>query len=202
MQSMLRQYSRLFPLFLCVICTICLGLAVVPGRLESYIERNYSIFILSIAGRYLLYIGLSIWAGVETIAILRRDRSKIKISGIISLTLVILTSLILSCDLPARLYFHTSVKEFDRVLVRQELIAGKAEQIGNFDIQEISIIAKGTYFITTYTYGMDTKDRYGFAYLPDSSQRNHYIQHINEKWYIFKCFSNPDRADYCQDYRS
>jgi hypothetical protein len=198
---MLRQYSRLFPLFLCAICTICLGLAVVPGRLESYIERNYSIFILSIAGRYLLYIGLSIWAGAETIAIFKRDRSKIKTSGIISLTLVILTSIILSCDLPARLYFHTSVRELERVLVREKFIEGNAERIGNFDIQEISIIAKGTYFLTTYTYGMDTKDRYGFAYLPDSSQHNHY-QHIKGKWYIFKCFSNPDRADYCQDYRS
>jgi hypothetical protein len=196
---MLGKYLRFFPLCLGAICTICLSLAIVPGRLESYIERDYGIFILSIAGRYLLYAGLSIWAGSEFLKIFRRDRSKIQLSGIISLSLVILTNIILAYDLPARLYFHTSISEFDRVLVRQNFSAGKTERIGNFEIQEISSIDKGTYFTTTYYSGIDTKDRYGFAYLPDSSHPKHYTQHINGKWYIFKCISNPDRADYCQN---
>jgi hypothetical protein len=121
-------------------------------------------------------------------------------SGIISMMLVILTNIILSYNLPARLYFHTSIDEFDRVLVRQNFPAGKAERIANFEIKEIRTIEKGTYFTTTYYTGIDTKDRYGFAYLLDSSHPKHYTQHINRKWYIFKCVDNPDRADYCQDY--
>jgi hypothetical protein len=197
---MFRKYFGFFPLFLGGICTICLSLAIVPGRLESYIERDYGIFILSIAGRYLLYAGLSIWAGSEFLKILRRDRSTIQISGIISLILLILTNIVIFDDLPARLYFHTSISEFDRVLARQNFSAGKAERIGNFEIQEISLIEKDPYFTTTYYDGIDTKDRSGFAYLSDSSHRKHYTQHINGKWYIFKCVDNPDRADYCRGY--
>jgi hypothetical protein len=197
---MLGKYLRFLPLCLGAICTICLSLSIVPGRLESYIDRDYGIFILSIAGRYLLYAGLSIWAGSEFLKIFRRDRSKIQLSGIISLILVILTNIILFYDLPARLYFHTSIGEFDRVLGLQNSPGVKPELIGNFEIQEMSIIKKGTYFTTTYYNGVDTKNRYGFAHLPDSSHRKHYTQHINRKWCIFKCVDNPDRADYCQDY--
>jgi hypothetical protein len=197
---MLGKYLQFFPLFLGTICTICLCIAIVPGRLESYIERDYSVFILSIAGRYLLYAGLSIWAGSEFLKIFRCDRSKIAISGIISLILVILTNIILSYDLPARLYFYTSISEFDRVLVRQNFPVGKVGRIGNFEIQEISVVEKDTYFTTTYYAGIDTKDRYGFAYIPNSSRRQLYTQHINGGWYIFKCISNPDRVDYCPDY--
>jgi hypothetical protein len=197
---MLEKYLRLFPFCLGTICTIWIGLAIVPGRLESYIERDYGIFILSIAGRYLLYGGLSIWAGFEFLKILRRDRARIQISGIISLILVILTNIILAYDLPARLYFHTSIGEFDRVLVRQNFPLGKVGRISNFEIQEISVVEKDTYFTTTYYAGIDTKNRYGFAYIPNSSRRQLYTQHINGGWYIFKCISNPDRVDYCPDY--
>jgi hypothetical protein len=197
---MLGKYLQFFPLFLGTICTICLCIAIVPGRLESYIDRDYGIFMLSIGGRYLLYAGLSIWAGSEFLKIFRRDRSKIQLSGIVSLILVILTHIIIASDLPARLYFHTSIGEFDRVLVRQNFPVGKAERIGNFEIQEISAIEKDIYFTTTYYAGIDTKDRYGFAYIPNSSHRQLYTQHINGGWYIFKCISNSDRVDYCPDY--
>jgi FlaA1/EpsC-like NDP-sugar epimerase len=198
MRSPISLFSKFFPLFLGVICTYWLVLALVPGRLEDH-TSNLLLSLLIFLVIPPISLGIFGWAIYEIIRVFR-DKQKylniLKSSGVISLLILLFTSCLLFFNIPARLYFYTSNQQFQQVLDRQILSNGNYQnikKIGNFKIAEIvvdrrvggSTKDKPVYFITRNIAFIDV-DRYGFAYLPDRSQTfASQTTHIYGKWYVF-----------------
>jgi hypothetical protein len=200
MNSFFKAAYKLLPIFLSTICVICLILALVPGRLDSYTSRNIILSALIFITGSAISIGTIGLAIYEIIKIIRLDRSKgtrIKLFGILSLGILFATNLSLGYDLPARLYFSTADRQFERVLTGQVLNGGSykdIKEIGNFKIADIVVDrqdienaeAKSVYFITRHVPNLIDIDRYGFAYLPNLSKTfATRTTHLHGKWYIF-----------------
>jgi hypothetical protein len=200
MNSFFKAASKILPIFLSTICILCLVLALVPGRLDSYTSRNIILSVLIFVTVPVIFIGTIGLAIYEIIKIIRFDRIKknrIQLSGILSLAILLATSLLLRYDLPARIYFSTADRQFERVLMGQVLNGGNYQdikEIGNFKIADIVVVpldtnnanTKSVYFITRHVPDLIDIDRYGFAYLPDRSKTfATRTTHLHGKWYIF-----------------
>ncbi|PSB51934.1 hypothetical protein [Chamaesiphon polymorphus] len=199
MRATSGKLTRFLPLCLGIISTIILTSALVPGRLEHHSSDIFLSLALWV-GLPLLYLGVSILA-IRDIYYLfssrRKERKRRQLSGVLSLSILLITSILLSLDVPTRLYFFTSNKQFQQVLTQKVLPDRNYESIkkvGNFKIADIVVDnngsdkpeAKSVYFVTRNVPDWIDIDRYGFAYLPDRSKTfATSTRHLYGKWYTF-----------------
>jgi hypothetical protein len=175
MRSILRACYKFLPLFLGTICVILLVVALLPGRLEYYMnfDSSYQLATFSIG----LLIGLPllcILAIYEVIQIFWYRQNHHRFSGILGLLIPFFTGLSLSFDLPARLYFFTHIQQLEQAL---------AQHTSNGS-------SKNFYFQTEHFIPVDSPpqmdEQHGFAYLPHPSKTYYRTTHIYGKWYIFE----------------
>jgi hypothetical protein len=206
--TIVKKCCKPLPLFSGVISIILLISASVPGQLEQHeFDASWALIsicvgiasILRIPPQWLFNFVLLSIISLEIYYFYHRwhKGDKLQISQILSLSIIIITSLLLSNRIPAKINFHTSATEFDRVLM-QEILNNrdrKPREIGNFTILSIhsdtnpeNTQAKSIYFTTKEVSSFLHESHHGFAYLSDSSKtsddRGTYT-HIYGKWYIF-----------------
>jgi hypothetical protein len=179
MVSILKKCYKFLPLFLGTICIVLMGLALLPGRLQWYIDTHiYARFYdgISIVVFIVLFIGLPLLCMLaigEIIQLFWYRQSRRRFSGILSLLMLIFTSSALSFDLPTRIYFFTHLLQYEQDLSRSSNGDRK-----NFYVQTISFIPVDS--------PPQAAEEHGFAYLPNLSKTYYDTTHIYGKWYIFK----------------
>ena len=188
----MKLLLKILPLSIATTCIVFLVLAIVPGRLEGHTSN----LLLSL---FIFLTGVVLYAGVLFLAIgeiyqqiFQKQEYKTlpKMAGIICLSMLIGTHLLLHYDIPAKLYFHTSIDRFQQIVN-----TGKyrdIKEVGNFKIADVVNNSsvdkenKSVYFVTRNVSNIIDIDRYGFAYLPDPSKTfATNISHIQGDWYIF-----------------
>jgi hypothetical protein len=210
--TILKKGYKLLPLFLWATSIVLLVSASVPGQLEQHkldislaaiaIEIFSGIAsILIIPPQWVFSLILLSLIGLLIYYLYRRQQQKDRPHRwqILSLSIVIITSLLLSSHIPAKIRFYTSATEFDRVLMQQILknLDYKPGDIGNFTILNVrayinseSTKSKSVYFITKEVDTSLHKSRHGFAYLSNlpsarAADELGTYTHIDGKWYIF-----------------
>jgi hypothetical protein len=179
MQLILRTSLKFLPLFLGAICVVLLFTALVPGRLEYYldiytdIESNAYLWAIAVTLIPLLYIVVIVLAIYEIIQIFRHKQNSRQIPGILSVLVLIFVKSLFLLNIPARLYFYTHIQQIERVLARQSL-----------DRHNKPFYFQTRNFIPSSSLD-GIEDQYGFAYLPDRSKTYYETTHIHGKWYIF-----------------
>ncbi len=179
MQLILGTSLKFLPLFLGAICAVFLFTALVPGRLEYYldiytdIESNAYLWVIVATLIPLLFILVLVLAIYETIQIFRRKQKSRQISGILSVLILIFVKSLFLLNIPARLYFYTHIQQIERALAQQ----APDRHNKPFYFQTRNFIPSSS---------LDgIEDQYGFAYLPDRSKTYYETTHIHGKWYIF-----------------
>jgi hypothetical protein len=192
MVSILKKCYKFLPLFLGTICIVLMGLALLPGRLQWYIDTHiyaksddifhYAIFSIGLLIGLPLLCILTIY---EIVQIFLYRQNYHRFSGVLSVLILISTTLALSFDLPARLYFFTNLPQFKQALSQHILNNGARK---NFYVQTTSFIPVDS--------PPQMEEEHGFAYLSNPSKTYYQVKHIYGKWYIFSGqnvdFSNPD----------
>ncbi len=193
MRSIFKASLKLLPLFIGIICTILLSLALVPGRLEYYLDTYANddsyLFWTAYLGALPFCLGLFGLAICEIIQLWRRKQSIRQAVGILSITIVVITNLVLSFELPNRLYFYTHIQQLEKALTDRI-------SIGNH---------KNVYFLTQSFAPKNSptgeESQFGFAFLPHPSKTYYKITHIHRKWYVFTGVNwrrTPGKNDYRQ----
>jgi H+/Cl- antiporter ClcA len=161
-RSIFRTLLKLLPLFTGATCTLLLLLALVPGRLEYYLDTYVNddsyLFWIGILGSIPFFLGLFGLTIYETIQLLLRKQSLRQAFGTFGLTIALLTKLALSFELPARLYFYTHTDQLEKALARH-ISSGNRK---NFYFQTRNFAPKNS--------PNGVEEQYGFAYLPHPSK--------------------------------
>jgi hypothetical protein len=173
----LPKQLKFLPLFIAVICTTLLVLAMVPGRLEYYLDtyandRSY-LFAVRYFGVPLVWIVLVALGAYEVVKILQCKQNIRQAFSIFSLSILTISKLVLFFALPARINFYTHIQQLERALDRHVTNGNRQ----NFYFQTRNFVANNS--------ENGVEDQYGFAYLPHPSKTYYQITHIHGKWYIF-----------------